>query len=97
MGAKNLSKKDLASKIYKTLGFSKNFSATVINDFIEIFTTQLIQNNKIKISAFGTFKVLNKSERIGRNPKTKKEAVISARRVVKLKTSLKVNEKLNKI
>ena len=50
----------------------------------------------IKISSFGTFKVINKKERIGRNPKTKVEAKILSRKVVKFKPSLLLKEKINK-
>ena len=56
----------------------------------------LIKFNKIKISSFGTFEVVDKKERIGRNPKTKVEAKIVARKVVKFKPSNTVKEKLNR-
>ena len=39
------------------------------------------------ISSFGTFQVINKKERIGRNPKTKEEAKISSRKIVRFKPS----------
>ncbi len=50
---------------------------------------------KIKISSFGTFEVIGKSERIGRNPKTKVKAKISARNVVKFKPSNIIKDKIN--
>jgi len=55
----------------------------------------LIKLNKIKISSFGTFEILSKKERIGRNPKTKVEAKISSRKVVKFKPSFFIKKKLN--
>lgn len=58
--------------------------------------TELIKFNKIKISSFGTFKVANKKERIGRNPKTKVEAKILARKVIKFTPSNIFKEKLNR-
>ena len=78
---KNFTRKDLSNKVYQNLGFSKNFSSTLIDDFFEYVAYELIKSNKIKISSFGTFKIINKKERIGRNPKTKREAIISARKV----------------
>ena len=39
---------------------------------------------------------MNKKERIGRNPKTKIEAKISPRKVVKFKPSMFIKEKLNR-
>ena len=88
MKVKNFSKKDITNKLYKNIGFSKNFSSTILNDFIESIITELIVSKKVKISSFGTFKAFDKKERIGRNPKTKVEAKITSRRVVKFKPSL---------
>ena len=52
-------------------------------------------SKKVKITSFGTFQVVNKKERVGRNPKTKIEAKISSRKVVKFKPSLMFKEKVN--
>ena len=92
---KNFTRKDLSNKIYHNIGFSKNFSSRLIDDFFESLIDGLITSNKIKISSFGTFKVINKKERIGRNPKTKIEAKISPRKVVKFKPSLFVKKIIN--
>ena len=95
MVKKNYTRKDLSNKIYQNLGFSKNFSSTIIDNFFEIIVQELLKSEKVKISSFGTFKVINKKERIGRNPKTKIEAKIIPRKVVKFKPSSLVKEKLN--
>ena len=96
MDKKNLTRKDLAKKINKQMGFSKNFALKMIDNFFEILGNELIKSNKVKISSFGAFSVLNKKERIGRNPKTKIEAKISSRKVVKFTPSLLVKSKINK-
>jgi len=95
MVKKNLTRKDLSNKIYKNLGFSKNFSSTLVDNFFEILIQGLLKSNRIKISSFGTFNVINKKERIGRNPKTRVEAIIVPRKVVKFKPSALIKEKLN--
>ena len=95
MGKKNFTRKDLSNKIYQNLGFSKNLCSIFVDDFFEVLIQELIKLNIIKISSFGTFKIMNKKERIGRNPKTKKEAIITSRRVVKFKPSLILKQKLN--
>jgi len=92
---KNYTRKKLTNKIYQTLGFSKNVSSAIIDDFFEYLSSELIKSNKIKISSFGTFQVLNKKARVGRNPKTKVEAKISARKVVKFKPSILIKNKIN--
>tara|TARA_B100000686_G_scaffold342487_1_gene421741 strand:+ start:568 stop:855 length:288 start_codon:yes stop_codon:yes gene_type:complete len=92
---KNFTKKNLSEKIHSNIGFSKNFSLKLIDDFFEIISSSLIKINKIKITSFGTFEVVEKKERIGRNPKTKIEAKISARKVVKFRPSISIKNKLN--
>ena len=92
---KNFTKKDLIDKVYQNLGFSKNFSAILIDDFFKVITSELEKLNKVKIPSFGTLEVVNKNERVGRNPKTKVEAKISARRIVKFKSSEGIKKKLN--
>ena len=92
---KNFTRKDLSNCIYKGLGFSKNFSSTIVDDFFEILIQQLVKFRKIKISSFGTFEVINKKERIGRNPKTKEVAKITSRKVVKFRPSSIFKKKIN--
>ena len=70
MFKKNLTRKNLTDKINNVLGFSKNFSSSIIDSFFNSLSNELKNGNKIKISSFGTFRIVNKKERIGRNPKT---------------------------
>ena len=93
---KNFTRKDLSNKIFKNVGFSKNLSSEIIDNFFEILTSEIIKSNKVKITSFGTFSVMHKKERIGRNPKTKIEAKISSRKVVKFKSSSLLKDKFNK-
>ena len=96
MLTKNFTRKNLSDKVNQNLGFSKNISSLLIDDFFESLVSELIKFNKIKISSFGTFEILDKKERIGRNPKTKVEAKIVARKIIKFKPSNTVKEKLNR-
>ena len=93
---KNFTRKELFNKIHQKVGFSKNISSKIIDDFFKIINSELIKSNKIKITSFGTFEVKNKKERIGRNTKTKIEAKITSRKIVKFKPSLIFKEKINK-
>tara|TARA_B110000438_G_scaffold290518_1_gene326328 strand:+ start:38 stop:331 length:294 start_codon:yes stop_codon:yes gene_type:complete len=95
MNRKSLTKKHLANKLNTKLGFSKNNSLLLVADFFELMVDELIKSKKIKITSFGTFQVFDKKSRIGRNPKTKKEFQISARKVVRLKPSYLVKKKIN--
>ena len=92
---KNFTRKHLSNKIYQNLGFSKNFSSVIIDNLFEFLLLELEKYNNIKISSFGTFKVSQKKERIGRNPHNKVEAKITARKVVKFKPSILITKKIN--
>ena len=91
----NITRKKLYNRIHQNLGFSKNISSQIVDDFFELLIDDLIKKKEVKISSFGTFKVIDKRERIGRNPKTKVVAKICARKIVKFKPSIKTKEKIN--
>ena len=95
MVKKNLTRKELGNKIYKNLGFSKNFSLKLVDQFFTFIADELANSKNIKIANFGTFKVIFKKERVGRNPKTKVNAKISARKVINFKPSLLIKKKIN--
>ena len=92
----NLTKKDLVNSIYMQLGFSKKISENLIEDFFTIIFDNIKNNNKLKLSKFGTFSLRLKNERIGRNPKTKEEKKISARKVILFKPSKEFKDYINK-
>ena len=92
---KNLTRKTLTNKLYQNLGLSKNISSNLVSDVFEEIMVGLASGQDVKISSFGTFKTIRKKARIGRNPKTKEEAKISARRVVAFRASKKLKNKLN--
>ena len=91
----NLTKKDLVNLIYMQLGFSKQISENLIDDFFQTIVSNL-QNEKIlKISNFGTSSIRKKKSRIGRNPKTKERKIISERNVVLFKPSKEFKKFVN--
>ena len=69
------------------IGFSKNISESLIDDFLATITENLKNEKKLKMSKFGTFSIRSKKSRIGRNPLTKEEKTISDRDVVLFKAS----------
>ena len=83
----NLTKKDLVNLIYMQIGFSKQISENLIDDFFQTIIENLSKEKTLKLSKFGTFSIRQKKSRVGRNPKTKKETIISERNVVLFKPS----------
>ena len=91
----NLTKKDLVNSIYMQLGFSKQISENLVNDFLLTIIQNIKIEKKLKLSKFGTFSIRKKKSRIGRNPKTKESKVISSRDVVLFKPSKEFKEFIN--
>ncbi len=91
---KKLKKQDLIKNLSIKTGFSSNLSKKIINDLIEL----LIQNIKmgsLNLKNIGSFKIIYKKARIGRNPKTRKEFNINSRKSISFNASKKILEKLN--
>ena len=91
----NLTKKDLVNLVYMQLGFSKQISETLIEDFLSTIVLNIKNEKKLKLSKFGTFSIRQKKSRIGRNPKTKETKIISRREVVLFKPSKEFKEFIN--
>ena len=91
----NLTKKDLVNLVYMQLGFSKQISQSLIEDFLSTIVSNIKNEKKLKLSKFGTFSIRQKKSRIGRNPKTKETKVISSRNVVLFKPSKEFKEFVN--
>ena len=92
---KNLTKKDLVNIIYMQVGFSKQISEYLIDEFFSLITLNLKKEKKMKLTKFGTFFIKSKKSRIGRNPKTKEDKIISERNVVLFKPSKEFKEFIN--
>ena len=91
----NLIKKDLVNLVYMQLGFSKQISENLIEDFLSTIVKNIKSEKKLKLSKFGTFSIRQKKSRIGRNPKTKESKIISSREVVLFKPSKEFKEFIN--
>jgi|TARA_B100001059_G_C17771085_1_gene548464 integration host factor subunit alpha len=92
--SKNLTKIQIIQNLRKKSGFSINLSKKLINDLIDVLILNIV-NNKLSLKNIGSFKLLNKKERIGRNPKTKKEFVINSRKSLSFIASKKLLSFLN--
>ena len=91
----NLTKKDLVNLIYMQLGFSKQISENLTEDFLSTIVTNIKLEKKLKLSKFGTFTIRQKKSRIGRNPKNKESKIISSRDVVLFKPSKEFRDLIN--
>ena len=93
--SETLTRAELAELIYNEVGISKTEASEIVDQFFEEIILDLIDGNSVKLTSFGTFSVKHKKERIGRNPKTKEEAIIDARRVISFRASKELKRRVD--
>tara|TARA_X000001036_G_scaffold215211_1_gene201521 strand:+ start:2138 stop:2431 length:294 start_codon:yes stop_codon:yes gene_type:complete len=91
----NLTKKNIVKNLSEKTGFSINYSKKIIDDFILIINEE-IRNNSLNLKNIGSFKLIKKKERLGRNPKTNEKFIISSRKSISFTASKKILDILNK-
>ena len=92
---KNFTRNKLAERINVKLGYSKEEAKEFIEIFLNYIKININEKENIKISKLASFKVISKKERIGRNPKTGQDAIISERKVISCKFSKNFKDKIN--
>ena len=92
---KNFTRNKLAERMNTKLGYSKEEAKEFIEVFLNYIKVKMNTKENIKISKLASFKVISKKERIGRNPKTGQDAIISERKVVSCKFSKNLKNKIN--
>ena len=87
MTSKVVTKEIAINHINESIGLSKRESKIFFETMMELIVQNIKKNSQVKILNFGIFRVKNKKARIGRNPKTRVEVMISERNVVTFKVS----------
>ena len=82
-----MTKADIVRLIAQSTGLTKTDTAAVVDGFIESVIGALERGDHIEIRGFGTFKVVDRAPRTGRNPRTGSEVKISSRRAPTFKPS----------
>ena len=90
----NYTKSDISKQITDKVGVSHRYSQQLTEDLLEIIKN-IVKKKDLNIKNFGTFKILNKKERIGRNPKTKEQTSVSERNVLLFKPSKELKKYIN--
>lgn len=81
----SLTKECIARSIHKNTAINIYESKKVVDVFFELIKNCLTQNEAIYFRNLGTFKLMDKKERRGRNPQTGDPMILSPRRVVVFK------------
>ena len=87
MTGKTVTRAHLAESVYQEVGLSRSESAGLVDAILGEISESLLSEGSVKISSFGTFAVRQKSQRMGRNPKTGDEVPIAPRRVLVFRPS----------
>lgn len=84
--------KSLSEHFEITNALAERFTDTLVRTMMTIISVE----KTLKIKGFGSFSILNKKPRMGRNPKTQEAALICARQTVRFRVSKLLKEKMNK-
>ncbi len=95
MSNSTITRVDLAEAVYQRVGLSRSESSALVESTLQEISDALVAGDNVKISSFGSFNIREKSERIGRNPKTGVEATITPRKVVVFKASQVLKGKIH--
>lgn len=89
-----VTKNDLIQVVMGNSELTRVESYRLVEDFFDVMSKSLEDGTEVKVSGFGNFVLRDKSPRVGRNPKTKEEFPINARRVVSFHTSNLLKEQI---
>ena len=92
----NFTREDIAESLHTNFGLTKKDCLIFVNDIVDVIIEGLKTSGYVKIHNFGSFKVTRKKSRIGRNPKTMEDVMISERNVLKFKPSRMILDQINK-
>lgn len=91
-----LTRADVVDTLVRDLSVPRPQAIDFLEASIEIISKALVDEGVVKISSFGSFNVRKKPKRIGRNPKTGEEAVITPRHVLSFTPSHYLREKVQR-
>jgi integration host factor subunit alpha len=92
---KTLTRADLAEAVFDKVRLPRNEAAELVELVLKQIVYALERGESIKLSSFGSFGLRQKSERVGRNPKTGEVVPITPRRVIIFKASNIMKERIN--
>ncbi len=91
-----VTRSDLADKLREKFGLTSADAYKLVDVIFDEISESLLHGEEVKFAGFGTFKILEKNARMGRNPKTGEPAVITARNVVTFRPSTEFRNRVAK-
>ena len=91
-----MNKAELVAAIAEKTELSKKDSEKALKAFIDVVTEELKKGEKIQLVGFGTFEVVERAAREGRNPQTGETMPIPASKAPKFKAGKQLKDEVNK-
>ena len=91
-----MNKTTLVEAVAAKTNLKKKEADAAVNAVIEAITEELATGGKVQIVGFGTFKVKERPERVGRNPATKQAITIPASKVPAFAAGAELKKSVNK-
>jgi nucleoid DNA-binding protein len=93
-----ITKKKLVQVIAQMKGLHPNDVRNVLQSFLDVMTDYLSKGDRVEFRDFGVFEIVERKQKIGRNPKNASvPIVIPARAVVKFTPGKKMREDIEKL
>ncbi len=91
-----MTKADIAHQIAQATGLTQTDTAAAVDGFIEAVSMALEQGEHVEIRGFGTFKVVERAARKGRNPRAGTRIDIPPRKAPTFKPSREIRDRINR-
>jgi DNA-binding protein HU-beta len=89
-----MNKGELIDAIAMEAGLTKVQAKKAVESYVNATTGALKNGEKVTLVGFGTFSIVERAARKGRNPQTRKEMTIPAKKVVRFRPGLELVEKV---
>ena len=89
-----MTKAELIGVMAKEAGLTKAVAAATLDAYVGAVTKELKKSGRLGLVGFGTFSVVKRKARTGRNPQNGKAIKIPAKKVVKFKAGKTLADKI---
>jgi len=91
-----MKKEELVAFVSESADITKKSAGEVVNAVLEGITSALEKGDSISLIGFGSFKVVKRAAREGRNPSTGEKMQIPASKGIKFTPGAALKERVNK-
>lgn len=96
MAEKTLTRAHIIEVMAQRLSISRQKCTEILEDMLDLMEAGIIKNSSLKLASFGSFSIRKKKTRVGRNPKTGQEVMITPRKTISFKASHVLKDKVVK-